>query len=174
MTCKYQLFFWSPCIRQCMVGRWSTSVFLKTSVKTILSAHGTKYFNYCFLISRDKTSIVITVTSIRKGIFALRLAAALTKLESSTNLQDYILKISSEGNEPEWREREKGIFSTVLIAAGLVWKLGTLSDMMAHTVYGVILYTQVLRRAALSIASHTTWNTLRQHVCQRGLSTCLL
>jgi len=54
--------------------------FLRTSVKTIPSAHGAKYFNYCFLISRDKTTIVITEISIREGIFALQLTAVLVKL----------------------------------------------------------------------------------------------
>ena len=59
------------------------------------------------------------------------------KTQSSSYLQDYFLKTSSEGNEPEWRER--GIFSTIPIAARLVWKLVTISDMIAHTVYWIIV-----------------------------------
>lgn len=57
------------------------------------------------------------------------------KTQSSTYLQDYILKNIVRG---KWEKRKRGIFSTFPIAAGLVWKLGILSGMIAHTLYGII------------------------------------
>lgn len=136
MTYNSQLFFWRPCIRQCWEGRWSTAIFLRTSVKTILSAHGTKCFNYCFLNFKRQNFNCNNRKIHQKRHHYLMINSCPDKTQSWTYLQDYILKTSSEGNEPEWRER--GIFSTFPIAAGLVWKLGALSGMIAHTVYGII------------------------------------
>lgn len=36
-------------------------------------------------------------------------------------------------------KRDRGIFSTFPIAAGLIQKLGTLSIIIAHTSYGIIV-----------------------------------